>query len=517
MRLTPSLAFATAFTLATATAAATVTEPNGLQVPLDSMNGEVQLYTFFANQGEAIDWQADAHTTPNAFSPLCGFTATFMLNEAGSHFGLAWYNETGVKPLATDLHMLVPPNSLLGTTFSGTSIKNDSAYMGGLVGFALIGGETHYSNPAYDNSCSPPTCMPAAPWITAMIYASKKTPNAYYIAFEDGATTSNGWSNDGDFNDDVYFLTGITCSGGGQPCDTGKPGICASGVTQCTANGVVCQQLSQPATETCNGLDDDCNGVVDEGDLCQSGYVCDKGTCVQSCQGGEFNCPPTKVCSADGLCVDPACQNVTCPMGQVCVAGMCKGPCDGVTCPFPQVCRVGACVDPCIGVTCDGGQVCDQGVCVTRCDCLPCTGGKACDTASGLCVEQGCVNVTCNAGTHCVGGSCVDDCAGAACPTGQACMSGQCVDSGGTGGSASSSSGIGFGGFGGMSGGTGGHGAAPSSSSGGTSTSSGGGGSASSSGKCGCRLVGEDTAGQGALVALAALGLAAVRRRRRAG
>src|SRR5262249_15906158 len=138
----------------------------------------------------------------------------------------------------------VPANSPVGTTFNGTTIKNDPAYKGGLVGFALVGGETHYTNPAYDNLCS--GCSPPGHWITALIYASKNTPNAYYICFEGGATSAAFWNNDGDFNYDVFFLTGITCSGGGQPCDTGKPGICASGVTQCTAGGTTCQQITQP-------------------------------------------------------------------------------------------------------------------------------------------------------------------------------------------------------------------------------------------------------------------------------
>ncbi|MDI3289842.1 MYXO-CTERM sorting domain-containing protein [Polyangium sp. 15x6] len=512
MRRVPLFASTLALVLASGTALAVVTEPNGLVVPLDSANAEVQLYTFFQNQNDPVDWKADAHTTPNAFSPLCGFTATFVLNEAGSHFGLAWYNETGQKPPAADLHVLVPPNSPVGTTFNGTSIKNDPAYAGGLVGFALVGGETHYSNPAYNNLCS--ACNPPAPWITAVIYASKTTANAYYIAFEDGATTASGWNNDGDFNDDVYFLTGITCSGGGQPCDTGKPGVCASGVTQCTSNGVVCQDLSQPKGENCNGIDDDCNGTVDEGDICPSGYVCDKGTCVQSCKGGEFDCLPDQACNSNGYCVDAACKDVTCEAGKVCIGGTCKGPCDDVACPFPQVCRVGACVDPCAGVTCESGQVCDGGVCVTRCDCLPCAGGEACETSSGLCIEPSCIGVTCDAGTHCAGGTCVDNCMGAVCPTGQACMAGQCVEAPSSSDASSSSSGIfGSGGEGGAAGG----GMGGAAASGGNSGSGGAGsGNAGSEGSCGCRVVGNDDATGAAWAALGMMGLAAMRRRRRA-
>ncbi|HEY4117296.1 MAG TPA: hypothetical protein VGM56_05550, partial [Byssovorax sp.] len=122
MRLTSFASVCLALGLVAAPAAAVVNEPNdvqsppnGLLVPIDSSaGGEEQLYTLFQQRGEAIDWQADAHPTPNAFSPLCGFTATFVLNEAGSHFGLAWYNETGSPPAPTDLHVLVPANSPVG-------------------------------------------------------------------------------------------------------------------------------------------------------------------------------------------------------------------------------------------------------------------------------------------------------------------------------------------------------------------------------------------------------------------
>jgi len=512
MRLVCSGMLAVALGFFATPALASVTEPNGLSVPIDS-SPEVQLYTLFQQRGENINWQTDAHTTPNQFSPLCGFTATYVLNQAGSHFGLAWYNDTGQPPTASQLYQLVAPNSPVGTTFSGTTIKNDPNYTGGVVGFALVGGETHYTNDAYDTVCT--ACSPPAPWITALIYASTATPNAYYVCFEDGPTSSSGWNNDGDFNDDVYFITGVTCNGGGQPCDTGKPGICAAGLTQCTASGTTCQELNPPAqSETCNGVDDNCNGMVDEGAPCPVGYVCDMGTCVQSCQKGEFQCAPTLACSQDGHCVDPKCVTVTCPSGQACVQGLCKAPCDGITCPHPQVCRVGKCVDPCAGVTCQAGQVCDQGVCVTSCACQPCGSGESCDSASGHCVQPACVGVSCGAGTYCSAGKCVDDCMGAVCPSGQTCKAGQCV------GVPGSDAGADSGSFGPPSGGSSGG----SSSSGGSDAGGGGDattgngdtfvGNAGRSNGCGCRSVGDDTSGGAVLWAAAALTIAAARRRR---
>jgi MYXO-CTERM domain-containing protein len=527
MRLTPFFASVLALGLTASIAAATVTEPNGLQVPQPAPSNEISLDVFFAQRGEGIDWQADASTTPNAFSPLCGFTATYVLNDAGSSFGLAWYNETGTQPTPAQLYPLVPAGAAVGTMFTGTSIMSDPNYLGGLVGFALVGGQTHYTNPAYDVDCM--SCTMPGNWVTALMYASTVTPNAYYICFEDGNTSTTTWSNDGDFNDDVFFVTGISCNGGGQPCDTGLPGICAAGLTQCVVGGgTTCQQLNQPkTTETCNGLDDNCNGMVDEGDICPTGQVCDQGTCVGNCQGGEFNCPPNKVCSSNGHCVDPACQTVTCPAGEVCVGGTCKGPCDGITCPYPEVCRVGACVDPCMGVSCPSGEVCAGGVCVTSCSCQPCPTSTACDAPSGQCVDPLCANKpACGAGTHCVAGNCVDDCKGAVCPAGDTCTAGQCVTSMSATGT-SSSSGIVFGtggGGGSESGGTqssgtqgsaagGANGAGGSSGSHATGAGGSGGLGTGSSSKCGCRVVGEDDGGPLTLAGLA-LAIAAMRRRR---
>lgn len=412
-------------------ASATVTEPSNLDVPKASSD-PVQLDAYFAGINEAIDWKADAASTPSSFSPLCGFDAKFLLHGAGCALDFAWYNETGVPPTAADLHVIIPKGSAIGTAFSGTDIKSDPAYKGGLVGFALVGDvtqvcpETHYSNPAWNRLCS--GCNPVGPWITTLIYPSKNVPNAFYLAFEDGATTSTSFNNDGDFNDDVYLVTGVTCVGGGQACDTGKPGICAGGFTQCTPTGTTCKATTEGSAEKCNGLDDDCDGQTDEGDLCPNGKVCDKGTCVDNCVSGEFACSNGKVCNADGHCVDPRCKDVACDAGKVCVAGTCKGACDDVVCPHDQVCRAGACVNACAGVTCESGQVCDHGACITNCTCLGCSEGKTCDDTSGLCIETACAGVTCTGDQHCAGGACVEACSGVVCPAGQACEIGTCVD-----------------------------------------------------------------------------------------
>ena len=52
----------------------------------------------------------------------------------------------------------------------------------------------------------------------------------------------------------------------GSACDTGKPGVCAAGTSACSGGAVVCNQNVQPSADnTCNGVDENCDGYVDEG------------------------------------------------------------------------------------------------------------------------------------------------------------------------------------------------------------------------------------------------------------
>lgn len=497
---------------------AVTTEPNGMQVPRDSMNGETQLYTLFKNRGDPVDWQADAHTAPATFSPLCNFKATFVLHQAGANRGVGWYN---VVPNAstppTQIQVIVPAGTPVGTVITSATIKGDPAYAGGLIGFALVDGQTHYSEQKWNVPCTNGfTCPVSGPWILAVIYQSKSTANAYYLAFEDGSVDALNFGNDGDFNDDVFFFEGLTCQGGGTPCSTGQPGICGAGLNECTGTGLVCQPAVRPGIEKCNGVDDDCNGQTDEGDLCPARFVCDRGTCVGRCGGGEFRCARGKVCNTAGYCVDAACEVLSCPEGAVCVGGACVAPCDGIRCPLPSVCRAGACVDPCAGAECADGSKCDQGVCAPGCGCNPCPDTKACDVASQLCVEPPCAGIVCGANTRCVGGTCVDPCAGAACPLGQACMFGACLDAavpdsgvGGAGGGSALIFGSDTGGTRGPPGGT--PGAGGLTGTGGTPPS---GGAAPPALSCGCRTAGSSAGGAPWSVLVAFLALH-VRRRRR--
>lgn len=470
-RLTNGL-LASLLILGATPAHAVVTEPNGLQGPIPVGPAEigfasgfnppavVTLSALFQTRGETIDWLQDAHTTPQVFSPQCAFTGQLVLHGGACKIDFGWYNAEANRttpPPDGEIYTIIPGTMITnpwhpgvgeeGPIFTTETIRADPHYKGGLIGFALKGDagqdckQTHFSEQNLNPVCSGGVCATPTSWHAAVIWQSTKTPNAYYIGFEDlpMGTTSTGPSDfgtvpgqnlkcDGDFNDFVYFLSGLTCEGGGTACETGMPGVCGPGLNECvTGTMLKCKPSSTASAEVCDGLDNDCDGMVDDGATCPGTQVCDRGVCLPKCGTSEFPCAPGDTCQ-NGLCIESACANKTCDAGKVCKGGVCAGPCDGVTCPKSQVCRVGRCADPCEGVDCGtGDRVCEAGVCVPSCKCAGCATGKACD-AKGSCVEAGCVNKTCGGNEICAGGSCVDKCAGAVCPRGQMCTDGKCIN-----------------------------------------------------------------------------------------
>ncbi|MDI1482800.1 MopE-related protein [Polyangium sp. y55x31] len=151
--------------------------------------------------------------------------------------------------------------------------------------------------------------------------------------------------------------------GGGSACNTGQLGICAAGTTACQNGAPVCNPNSQPTVETCDGLDNNCNGAVDEqnpggGVSCQTGKsgVCASGT--TACQNGQTACvqtnqPSLEIC--DGL--DNNC-NGTVDEGNPGSGGVCPTGKQGVCAVGTYQCQNGGLV--CVSTTMASAETCDN-------------------------------------------------------------------------------------------------------------------------------------------------------------
>ena len=76
--------------------------------------------------------------------------------------------------------------------------------------------------------------------------------------------------------------------GGARRCDTGEVGACAEGFTACVAGATQCQRRNDPTPEVCDGQDNNCDGSTDEGNP-EGDVACDtQGTGV--CAEGRTRC-----------------------------------------------------------------------------------------------------------------------------------------------------------------------------------------------------------------------------------
>ena len=236
---------------------------------------------------------------------------------------------------------------------------------------------------------------------------------------------------------------------------------CAEGKT-CDSNGLCQPGLCKPGAAVCIGTTAlACNGtgsgylakVCDDGNVCLTGAVCDKGMCLT---GAAKVCTDGNPCTTDSCDPKLGCQTAAsagacddgdaCTTGDNCTSGKCSGTakvCDDGNACTADSCQSGACLglpkaatcsdgdsctagDACTGgkcagtaVLCNDGKVCTADSCDAKLGCLfaastlPCDDGDLC-TSGDVCAAELCLGkaINCDDGNLCTDDSCAGQAGG---------------------------------------------------------------------------------------------------------
>jgi hypothetical protein len=186
------------------------------------------------------------------------------------------------------------------------------------------------------------------------------------------------------------------CYVGFSPLPGLLPAANCRGERVCSSKGLSPCSAPPPQAETCNGVDDDCDGATDQ-----------RFTATGSLTAAA--------CADDVTCTDDVCagQNgCTHPFG----SAVCS---DGNACTSTDTCNEGKCVGG-PATVCDDGNACTDDACNLATGCTATANSAACDDGEPCTAPDSCYGGTCKGGVNSCddGNACTID----SCKTGAGCL-----------------------------------------------------------------------------------------------
>ena len=249
------------------------------------------------------------------------------------------------------------------------------------------------------------------------------------MAWEDweGANTTTWFGNDGDFNDKVFAITGVTCDGGGVPCQIHHG---AGGLRQRhhPVRGGRIADLQRDNQAERREVRQPRQRLQRDGRRRRRALPERPGL-----RAGEVHRPLQR----QRVPLRPAARLHERPLRRSVVRRRhLQGRPDSASPAPASAAATASSVPPARSASSASASIparaspakarsaCSASASRTA-PARPARSGQVC-SATGACVDSGCDTMTCGAGEVCSNGSCGDACAGAMCPGGAGCHNGQC-------------------------------------------------------------------------------------------